>query len=52
MKHIFSPHAVEKIRAEVAACNGNEVFFLGKTDEARQVIEVEPLARGTRDAQN
>ena len=50
MKHLFSPHAVEKICAEIAACNGNEVFFLGKTDATRQVIEAEPLARGNRDA--
>ena len=50
MKHLFSNNAVEKIRAEIAACSGNEVFFLGKTDASRQVIAVEPLARGNRDA--
>jgi len=50
MKHLFSNHAIEKIRAEIAACRGNEVFFLGKTDASRQVVAVEPLARGNRDA--
>jgi ATP-dependent DNA helicase DinG len=50
MNHLFSHKALEKIRAEIAACNGNEVFFLGKTGESRQIIEVEPLARGSRDA--
>ena len=38
------------MRYEIAAAEGNEVFFLGRTDEAKVVIEVEPLARGNRDA--
>jgi ATP-dependent DNA helicase DinG len=50
MKQLFSSQAVEKIRTEIAACCGNEVFFLGKTDDARQVVAAEPLARGNRDA--
>ena len=50
MKNLFSTHSVEKIRSEIASCNGNEVFFLGKTDATRQVIDAEPLARGNRDA--
>ena len=38
------------MRYEIAAAGGNEVFFLGRTDESKVVIEVEPLARGNRDA--
>lgn len=49
MKHLFANNALEKIRAEIAACHGNEVFFLGRTAESRQVVDVEPLARGNRD---
>lgn len=38
------------MREEIAATGGNEVFFLGRTDENGIVVEVEPLARGSRDA--
>ena len=38
------------MRREIAACGGNEVFFLGKTDEAQRVVAAEALARGSRDA--
>ena len=50
MKHLFSESALEKIRVEIVACKGNEVFFLGKTDAAQVVTDVETLARGNRDA--
>ena len=50
MKHLFSESALEKIRVEIVACKGNEVFFLCKTDAARVVTDVETLARGNRDA--
>ncbi len=50
MKRLFSENAVRKIRDEIAACGGNEVFFLGKTDESQVVVGVEALARGSRDA--
>ncbi|NVN98173.1 MAG: DEAD/DEAH box helicase family protein [Geobacteraceae bacterium] len=50
MRQLVSSQAVEAIRVEIAACKGNEVFFLGKTDESRLVVSVEPLARGNKDA--
>lgn len=50
MKNLFTDYALEKMRIEIAACKGNEVFFLGKTDASRIVTDVETLARGNRDA--
>ncbi|SNB46920.1 helicase C-terminal domain-containing protein [Geobacter sp. DSM 9736] len=50
MNRYFSPAAVLQMQQSIAEADGNEVFFLGRTDEARIVIEVEPLARGNRDA--
>ncbi|HEY6009263.1 MAG TPA: DEAD/DEAH box helicase, partial [Geobacteraceae bacterium] len=50
MKRYFSDTAGAQLRAAIAEAGGNEVFFLGRTDEARVVVEVEPLARGSRDA--
>jgi len=38
------------MRQEIAATGGNEIFFLGRTDENGLVVEVEALARGSRDA--
>lgn len=38
------------MRTAIADAAGNEVFFLGRTDETKLVIEVEPLARGNQDA--
>jgi ATP-dependent DNA helicase DinG len=50
MQKCFSAQAIEQLRAAINDAEGNEVFFLGRTDEARLVVEVEPLARGNRDA--
>ena len=50
MQSSFSNHAIQQLRAAINDADGNEVFFLGRTDEARLVVEVEPLARGNRDA--
>jgi len=50
MQNSFSNHAIQQLRAAISDADGNEVFFLGRTDEARLVVEVEPLARGNRDA--
>jgi ATP-dependent DNA helicase DinG len=50
MKRFIADDAVLLMRFEIAAADGNEVFFLGRTDEAKVVVEVEPLARGNRDA--
>jgi ATP-dependent DNA helicase DinG len=49
MKRLFSEQVLRQLRVDIAACGGNEVFFLGKTDAARIIVSVEPLARGSRD---
>lgn len=50
MERFFSEKAILAMRETIAEAGGNEVFFLGRTDEAKRVIEVEALARGNRDA--
>ncbi|BBA68905.1 putative ATP-dependent helicase DinG [Geobacter sulfurreducens] len=50
MKRYFSEQAILDLRAAITEAGGNEVFFLGRTDENLLVVEVEPLARGNRDA--
>ncbi len=50
MQRYFSEQTILRMREEIAAAGGNEVFFLGTTDEQRLVVGVEPLARGNRDA--
>jgi ATP-dependent DNA helicase DinG len=50
MIRYLTEKAILQIREEIETSGGNEVFFLGRTDEARIVTEVEPLARGNRDA--
>jgi ATP-dependent DNA helicase DinG len=50
MKRYFSEKALLQIRSSITETGGNEVFFLGRTDETRLVVEAEPLARGNRDA--
>ncbi len=50
MNRYFSDAALLQMREAIAEAGGNEVFFLGRTDQSRIVIEAEPLARGNRDA--
>ncbi len=50
MKLPIAEKAVLLMRQEIAEVGGNEVFFLGRTDENGIVTEAEPLARGSRDA--
>lgn len=50
MNRYFSDAALLQMREAIADAGGNEVFFLGRTDQSRIVIEAEPLARGNRDA--
>ncbi len=50
MKSYFAEKAVLTMRREIADADGNEIFFLGRTDEQGCVVSVEPLARGSRDA--
>lgn len=49
MKRYISEKAILQMRNEIAEAGGNEIFFLGRTDEAKLVVEVEALARGNRD---
>lgn len=50
MRRYFSDKSVLEMRSAISDAGGNEVFFLGRTDENRIVVEAEPLARGNRDA--
>ncbi|HEY6873399.1 MAG TPA: helicase C-terminal domain-containing protein [Geobacteraceae bacterium] len=50
MNRYFSEKALLQMREAIIETGGNEVFFLGRTDEAKLVVEAEPLARGNRDA--
>lgn len=50
MQRYFSDKVLTEIRQEITACGGNEVFFIGRTDAAKIVVEVEALARGNSDA--
>ena len=49
-KKLFTEAAIGVIRSEIEGAGGNEVFFLGNTDEGRIVIKVIPLARGNAEA--
>lgn len=40
----FTEKAVLQMRTAIAEAGGNEVFFLGCTDETELVVEAEPLA--------
>ena len=46
----YSDTAVLQIRDAIDAARGNEVFFLGTTGMEKQVLSVEVLARGSKDA--
>jgi ATP-dependent DNA helicase DinG len=50
LKELFTDTAVEAMRAEIAGADGNEVFFLGSTDENRVVVKAVPMARGNEEA--
>lgn len=46
IKIYISTEAADVLRKEILAAEGNEVFFLGKTDDTKQVVSVIPVARG------
>ncbi|HXV21885.1 MAG TPA: helicase C-terminal domain-containing protein [Desulfuromonadales bacterium] len=50
MQKTFSTAAIHAMRTAIAEAAGNEVFFLGRTDGERRVVEVEVLARGSAEA--
>lgn len=49
-KTLLAPAVIETIRAEIEAADGNEVFFVGTTDDERVVVKVVPLAHGNQEA--
>jgi len=50
MEQSFSPAPRDAMRAAIAEARGNEVFFLGHTDDQQRVTAVEVLARGSQEA--
>ncbi len=49
-KKLFAPAVIEAVRTEIEASGGNEVFFLGSTDDERVVTKAVPLAHGNEGA--
>jgi ATP-dependent DNA helicase DinG len=49
-KKLLAPAVIEAMRAEIEAAGGNEVFFVGATDEKRMVVKAVPLAHGNKEA--
>ena len=50
MDDFLNPAVQAALRDAIREAGGNEVFFLGRTDDLQCVCEVEVLARGNRDA--
>ncbi len=50
MQQTFSSGVIILLRQAICETGGNEVFFLGHTDDQRRVIEIEVLARGSKEA--
>ena len=50
MLETISPTAAQIMREAIRDAGGNEVFFLGLTDENRCVVDIETLARGSSGA--
>lgn len=46
----YTPETVLEMREAIRLAGGNEVFFLGRTDDELRVVEVEVLARGSAEA--
>ncbi len=46
----FSPSVIRDLQRAIREADGNEVFFLGRIDEDGDLVAVEVLARGRRDA--
>ena len=50
MDKFLSAKSQEKLRQEILESGGNEVFCIGQTDTDQLVVDVEILARASRDA--
>ncbi|ORJ62181.1 helicase C-terminal domain-containing protein [Geothermobacter hydrogeniphilus] len=50
MSSAYSDLVRQQLRTAISEADGNEVFFLGHTDEHGELISVEVLARGNREA--
>ncbi len=46
IENYISPEVIEFIRSSIQEANGNEVFFVGKTNDLQVVEEVAVIARG------
>ncbi|RJP21365.1 MAG: helicase [Candidatus Abyssobacteria bacterium SURF_5] len=49
-KRLIAQNAITALRTEIESAGGNEVFFIGATNEKRMVVKVIPLAHGNQDA--
>lgn len=50
MLKYFTQDSLLQIRHAISEADGNEVFLLGHTDAEKRVVEVEVLARGSRES--
>lgn len=50
IQSLISPTCLELLRETIVEAGGNEVFFLAKPDDQRQIVEIMPLARGNEAA--
>jgi ATP-dependent DNA helicase DinG len=50
LSDLITDEAMAKMKEEIAGAEGREVFFLGKTDKEKRVVEVITLARGSEKA--
>jgi ATP-dependent DNA helicase DinG len=46
IEKLFSKRSVKGLRNEISSAEGREIFFLGKTNAHRRVIEIKAIARG------
>ena len=50
MLDTFSPDCLDQMRYAIAQADGREVFFLGQTDAQQRIVQIEVLARGSKQA--
>ncbi len=50
MLDTFSPDCLDQMRYAITNAGGREVFFLGQTDAGQRIVQVEVLARGSKQA--
>ncbi len=50
MLDYFSPDSIDQLRYAINEAGGNEIFVLAQTDAERRIVQVEVLARGSKQA--